>query len=205
MTTFTAFIRFLFCMNCYLLRVHIWQQAVPQWLHSCLLGAHPCLMMSEGVTEAISTVTVLTGFSPGRSSLVSNKPWPFVEGYFTFTESTCLSHVYLLMFHIWVLWWTVGIVFVVKASPVTACIGFPSCVNSLCLMSPDFWEQDFPHSVHTKGVFPVWNCWYAMRQAFRLKALPHSVQPNGFSPVWVHWCIIRLQFWMKSFPHSLHI
>ena len=50
----------------------------------------------------------------------------------------------------------------------------------------------------------AWVLWCIMSCDFQQKAFPHSVHLQGFSPVWVLWCALRIDFWEKVFPHSLH-
>lgn len=142
------------------------------------------------ITEGISTVTALTGLSLCRSSIVSNNLCPFVEGYFTFTESMFLPRVYLLRFH---KIWHKGESFPTRVTSIGSlfCVcslmdnehylcshcmcGVSLCVNSL--MFNEFWFLQTGFSVCTKGLFPVGNHWCPLRQAFWLKTLPPSVQP----------------------------
>lgn len=189
-TTFSAFIRFLSCMNS--LSAEGAHLAISCHTMTTFLFARSPLMFNDvwEITEGISTVTALTGLSLCRSSIVSNKLCPSVERYFTFTESTCFSLMYPVRFH---KTWHKG-----ESFPTcVASIGFLFCVCSLMdnehylcshcmcgvslcvnfLMFNESWFLRIGFSVRTKGVFPIGNHWYAMRKAFWLKALPPSVQP----------------------------
>lgn len=109
----------------------------------------------------------------------------------------CLSPV-------WVLWWTMSFCFVVKAFPQSLhSKGFLSCVNSL--MFNETWLLGTGFSTlttHSKGVFPVWNLWWAMRQVFSDEAFPHSLHVRFLTCELMYNEISLLD---EAFPQSLQI
>lgn len=203
---------------CHLLQVHTCPRVVPLWWRSYLLGVHWCWLMAEGPwrhmhSHQVNKVLLLHGITClwGRIlPLIASPCFSLVCIFHVYQGKTCRQsfphslQVYGLSPRVSPLMDNELLLCSEGFPTVTAFKGFLSCVNSLMFNETWTWEQDL-HSLHTKGVFPVWisdGQWGRSSgwSLFHIHCMCKVSHLQEFA-----WCTMRFPFWMKPFTVTADI